>query len=318
MARPFKLRVMQEFTRSSIVISAPARALYLGNVVVEAEDRQPKSFCPGLEMAIAAGEIIAGIALRRIADFRPDMGVGRSDEIAAAPHEAALLSSGNAPTSGTVQIASLEGAAVSLRAAHRRHHQHGDGGQQQTPARQCRRARLLMNSSSSAARANSSGVMKSAFFAWRRARPRLIVRNFHQRRLGPAPRAARRWKFARVCSLNVLDRREPSSATVPALGSDMVQRVSTVAFEGIEVRPVDVQVQVAPGMPAFTIVRRPARQGRLRGPRAGALGDDRIRAGVARPPHHHQSRARRSAEGRQPLRSADRARADGGDRRHSA
>jgi len=31
----------------------------------------------------------------------------------------------------------------------------------------------------------------------------------------------------------------------------MVQRVTTVAFEGIEVRPVDVQVQVAPGMPAF-------------------------------------------------------------------
>ena len=27
----------------------------------------------------------------------------------------------------------------------------------------------------------------------------------------------------------------------------MVQRVATVAFEGIEVRPVDVQVQVAPG-----------------------------------------------------------------------
>ena len=34
----------------------------------------------------------------------------------------------------------------------------------------------------------------------------------------------------------------------------MVQRVSTVAFEGIEVRPVDVQVQVAPGLPAFTLV----------------------------------------------------------------
>jgi len=32
----------------------------------------------------------------------------------------------------------------------------------------------------------------------------------------------------------------------------MVQRVSTVSFEGVEVRPVDVQVQVAPGMPAFT------------------------------------------------------------------
>ena len=40
-------------------------------------------------------------------------------------------------------------------------------------------------------------------------------------------------------------------------GSDIVQRVSTVAFEGIEVRPVDVQVQVAPGMPAFTIVGLP-------------------------------------------------------------
>ena len=49
-----------------------------------------------------------------------------------------------------------------------------------------------------------------------------------------------------------------SSATVPASGRvDMVQRVSTVAFEGIEVRPVDVQVQIAPGMPAFTIVGLP-------------------------------------------------------------
>ena len=34
----------------------------------------------------------------------------------------------------------------------------------------------------------------------------------------------------------------------------MVQRVSTVAFEGIEARAVDVQVQVAPGLPAFNIV----------------------------------------------------------------
>jgi magnesium chelatase family protein len=37
----------------------------------------------------------------------------------------------------------------------------------------------------------------------------------------------------------------------------MVQRVATVAFDGIEVRPVDVQVQVTPGMPAFTIVGLP-------------------------------------------------------------
>jgi magnesium chelatase family protein len=33
----------------------------------------------------------------------------------------------------------------------------------------------------------------------------------------------------------------------------MVQRVSTVAFEGIEARSVDVQVQVAPGLPAFAM-----------------------------------------------------------------
>lgn len=34
----------------------------------------------------------------------------------------------------------------------------------------------------------------------------------------------------------------------------MVQRVTTVAFEGIEARAVDVQVQVAPGVPAFNVV----------------------------------------------------------------
>jgi magnesium chelatase family protein len=37
----------------------------------------------------------------------------------------------------------------------------------------------------------------------------------------------------------------------------MVQRVTTVAFEGIDARAVDVQVQVAPGLPAFTIVGLP-------------------------------------------------------------
>src|SRR6516164_4529576 len=37
----------------------------------------------------------------------------------------------------------------------------------------------------------------------------------------------------------------------------MVQRVATVAFEGIEARAVDVQVQVAPGLPAFNVVALP-------------------------------------------------------------
>ena len=41
------------------------------------------------------------------------------------------------------------------------------------------------------------------------------------------------------------------------LGHFMVQRVATVAFEGIEARAVDVQVQVAPGLPAFAIVGLP-------------------------------------------------------------
>ena len=37
----------------------------------------------------------------------------------------------------------------------------------------------------------------------------------------------------------------------------MIRRVATVAFEGIEARTVDVQVQVAPGLPAFNIVGLP-------------------------------------------------------------
>lgn len=37
----------------------------------------------------------------------------------------------------------------------------------------------------------------------------------------------------------------------------MVARVNTVAFEGIDVRPVDVQVQISSGLPAFTIVGLP-------------------------------------------------------------
>src|SRR6266849_2084175 len=39
----------------------------------------------------------------------------------------------------------------------------------------------------------------------------------------------------------------------------MVQRVSTVAFEGIEARAVDVQVGVAPGLPNFLIVGLPVK-----------------------------------------------------------
>src|SRR5262245_25576270 len=51
------------------------------------------------------------------------------------------------------------------------------------------------------------------------------------------------------------------SADFPVLScvsrGSMVQRVATVAFEGIEARAVDVQVQVAPGLPAFNVVGLP-------------------------------------------------------------
>ncbi len=43
----------------------------------------------------------------------------------------------------------------------------------------------------------------------------------------------------------------------------MVARANTVAFQGIEVVAVDVQVQMAAGLPAFTLVDRIDRSGRL-------------------------------------------------------
>lgn len=37
----------------------------------------------------------------------------------------------------------------------------------------------------------------------------------------------------------------------------MVAHIETVAFAGIEAKPVDVQVHVASGLPSFTIVGLP-------------------------------------------------------------
>lgn len=59
----------------------------------------------------------------------------------------------------------------------------------------------------------------------------------------------------------------------------MVQHVSTVAFEGIEARAVDVQVQVAPGLPAFAMVGSISRlqsdyRGRVNPPHDGEGWDD--------------------------------------------
>src|SRR2546430_3664908 len=54
-------------------------------------------------------------------------------------------------------------------------------------------------------------------------------------------------------------RARPGSASffLSWFGCSMVQRVATVAFEGIEARSVTVQVQVAPGLPAFNVVGLP-------------------------------------------------------------
>lgn len=61
----------------------------------------------------------------------------------------------------------------------------------------------------------------------------------------------------------------------------MVAHIHTVTFEGIEVNPVDVQVQIAPGLPAFTVVGLPDK--------AVAESRERVRAalvsmGISLPP----------------------------------
>ncbi len=50
----------------------------------------------------------------------------------------------------------------------------------------------------------------------------------------------------------------------------MVTRVATVAFQGIEAVPVDVQVQIAPGIPAFVLVGLPDKAVRESGERVRA------------------------------------------------
>jgi magnesium chelatase family protein len=87
----------------------------------------------------------------------------------------------------------------------------------------------------------------------------------------------------------------------------MFARVTTVAFEGIEARAVDVQVQIGPGLPAFTIVGLPEK--------AVAESRERVRGalnaiGLALPPKRITVNGRPS-QGRESLRSSHRALADG-------
>ena len=62
----------------------------MGKFSEQAEQRNAELLRPGLEMAIAAGEIVAGKTLRGIRNLGTDMGVGRRDEVAPLPHQAAI------------------------------------------------------------------------------------------------------------------------------------------------------------------------------------------------------------------------------------
>ena len=73
----------------------------------------------------------------------------------------------------------------------------------------------------------------------------------------------------------------PAPARRPPPSHPMVARINSVAFQGISVRPVDVQVHIAPGLPAFTVVGLPDK--------AVAESRERVRAaltamGLALPP----------------------------------
>ncbi len=94
----------------------------------------------------------------------------------------------------------------------------------------------------------------------------------------------------------------------------MVTRVATVAFQGIEAVPVDVQAHIAPGFPGLLIVGLPDKAVKESGERvrAALLASGPQPAAQA---HYHQPRAGRPSQGGQPLRPADRAGPDGGDRR---
>ena len=77
----------------------------------------------------------------------------------------------------------------------------------------------------------------------------------------------------------------------------MLARVATFAIDGLDPRPVWVEVDVRAGLPAFTIVGL-ARHGRARGARARPRGDPQLRLRVPAAPHHRQPRARAPAQGR--------------------
>src|SRR5262249_11747375 len=68
----------------------PRAGAVVGKRSQQPEQRDAELLRSGVEVAIAASEIVAGKALGAIRNLRTDMGVGRRDEVAPAPHQAAM------------------------------------------------------------------------------------------------------------------------------------------------------------------------------------------------------------------------------------
>src|SRR6266545_2305546 len=176
-------------------------------------------------MTTGAGEVVAGKALRAIRRLRTDIGVGGGDEVAPAPHQTAIgivrqrADLRHGPD--LLRQRRLLGEAQAARpSCHPRHDDQAYGSPQ--AYRRCPHP-------------NPSRSMPSVATArWPSITDQLAAL---------FPNCS-----CRVAAFPLLSRASRGS---------MVQRVATVAFEGIEARAVDVQVQVAPGLPAFNVVGLP-------------------------------------------------------------
>ncbi len=85
----------------------------------------------------------------------------------------------------------------------------------------------------------------------------------------------------------------------------MLAKLYSCAIIGLEGGLIEVEVDIAQGLPAFTLVGLPdAAVSGIAGTRAG--GDQELQRHVSDAPYHRQPRPRRPEERRSGLRSADR------------